>query len=234
MTIEPKRRSTTQGRPTVTTGDFECSRCHRMANRLRVYWPGDQLRNSCFYTAMRTRGICPRCGHDGLLPGRGNRTDPRPVCLGCAGIPGNYTCTTCGTEGEIFRKGQCARCVIRDDLTALMVDRAVDPATISTIVEILCGVDRPESIYTWKRSPQVQALLAGLASGQIPLSHDGLDSLGRGKHIAHLRSMLEHHGLLPRVMNTSPDSNPGWPPNSRRYPLEPSGPPLNSSPRGTI
>lgn len=197
MTIEPKRRSTTQGRPTVTTGDFECSRCHRMANRLRVYWPGDQLRNSCFYTAMRTRGICPRCGHDGVLPGRGNRTDPRPVCLGCAGIPGNYTCTTCGTEGEIFRKGQCARCVIRDDLTALMVDRAVDPATISTIVEILCGVDRPESIYTWKRSPQVQALLAGLASGQIPLSHDGLDSLGRGKHIAHLRSMLEHHGLLP-------------------------------------
>jgi hypothetical protein len=61
-----------------------------MANQLRVYWPGDQLCNSCFYTAMRTRGICPNCGHNGVLPGRLNRTDNRPVCLACAGIPGNY------------------------------------------------------------------------------------------------------------------------------------------------
>jgi len=33
-------------------------------------WPDEQLCNSCFYTAMRTRGICPICGHDGVLPGR--------------------------------------------------------------------------------------------------------------------------------------------------------------------
>jgi hypothetical protein len=197
MTIEPTRRSTTRGRPAVTTGNYQCSRCHRMVNRLRVYWPGDQLCNSCFYAAMRTHGICPRCGHDGVLPGRANRTDLRPVCLSCAGIPGNYTCTTCATEGEIFRKGRCARCAIRDDLTTLMVHDTADPAAMSTIVEILCGVDRPESIYTWKRSPKVHDLLTDLASGRIPLTHDGLDSLGRGRHISHLRSMLEHHGLLP-------------------------------------
>ena len=168
-----------------------------MVNTLRASWPGEQLCHSCFYSAMRTHGICPRCGHDGVPPGRANRTDPRPVCLNCAAIPGNYTCTTCGVEGEIFRKGQCARCAVRDDLTALMVRDAVDPAAMSTIVEILSGVDRPDSIYTWKRSPHVHDLLTGLASGQIPLTHDGLDSLGRGKHIGHLRSMLEHHGLLP-------------------------------------
>ena len=168
-----------------------------MVNTLRASWPGEQLCHSCFYSAMRTHGICPRCGHDGVLPGRANRTDPRPVCLNCAAIPGDYTCTTCGVEGEIFRKGQCTRCAVRDDLTALMVRDAVDPAAMSTIVEILSGVDRPDSIYTWKRSPHVHDLLTGLASGQIPLTHDGLDSLGRGKHIGHLRSMLEHHGLLP-------------------------------------
>ena len=55
---------------------IECSRCHRRANKLRVYWPGDQLCHSCFYTAMRTHGICPNCGHDGVLPGRRNHTDP--------------------------------------------------------------------------------------------------------------------------------------------------------------
>ena len=65
---------------------------------------------------MRTHGICPSCGHDGVLPGRLNRTDPRPVCLTCAAIPGDYTCRTCGHEGEIHRRGECARCALRDDL----------------------------------------------------------------------------------------------------------------------
>ena len=49
---------------------------------------------------------------------------------------------------------------------------------MSTIVDILCGVNRPESILTWKRSPKVRALLTGLASGEIPLSHEGLDNAG--------------------------------------------------------
>ena len=73
-----------------------------MANTLRVYWPGEQLCNSCFYAAMRTHGICPLCGHDGVLPGRANRTDPRPVCLVCAGIEGNYECRTCVPKVKSF------------------------------------------------------------------------------------------------------------------------------------
>ncbi|SON58616.1 hypothetical protein MSIMFI_00094 [Mycobacterium simulans] len=169
-----------------------------MANRLRVYWPGDQLCNSCFYSAMRTHGICPNCTHEGVLPGRLNHTDQRQVCLTCAGILGDYCCRNCGTEGELYRSRQCARCALRDDLTALIVDGASDPRTMSTIVEILCCVERPESIFTWKRSPQVQALLKGLARGDIPLTHQGLDAIGRGRHISHLRSLLEHHDLLPR------------------------------------
>jgi hypothetical protein len=169
-----------------------------MANRLRVYWLGDQLCNSCFYTAMRTYGIYPNCGHNGVLPGRLNRTDTRPVCLACAGIPGNYRCRTCGTEGEIHRRGQCARCALRDDLTHLMVNSAADPGAMEKIVEVLCGVDRPESILTWKRSAKVQALLTGFSSGEIPVSHDGLDAAGRGRHITHLRSLLEHNDLLPQ------------------------------------
>ncbi|MCV7236009.1 gluzincin family metallopeptidase [Mycobacterium branderi] len=161
-------------------------------------WPGEQLCNSCFYTAMRTHGVCPFCGHDGLLPGRANHIDPRPVCLTCAGIPEDYRCRTCDTEGQIYRGGRCARCALRDDLTALIVDGAADPATMSTIVEILCGVERPESILTWKRSPRVRALLSGLSSGEIPLSHDGLDAVSqRTRVVSHLRSLLEHHGLLP-------------------------------------
>ena len=42
-----------------------------------------------------------------------NRTDPRPVCLTCAGIPGNYVCEWCGVEGRTVPKwasALAARC----------------------------------------------------------------------------------------------------------------------------
>ena len=199
MTINPTRRSRPRGRPHVNNGALRCTRCARMSTQQRTpSWPGEQLCNSCcFYTAMRTYGICPICGHDGVLPGRANRTDHRPVCLACAGIPENYQCRTCHTEGQIYRHGRCARCALREDMISLIVHGAADPAAMGTIVEILCGVDRPESILTWKRSPTVQALLTGLSCGDIPLSHDGLDAAGRSRQVSHLRSLLEHNGLLP-------------------------------------
>lgn len=168
-----------------------------MANKPRVYWPGDQLCHSCFYTAMRTHGICPQCGHDGVLPGRRNRTDPWPVCLTCAGIPGNFTCKTCKRKGEIYRHGECARCVLRDDLCTILLHHPADSATMQTLIEVLCAVDRPESILTWKRNVRVLELLGGITSGAIPLTHDGLTAAGTGRHIDHLRSLLQHHGLLP-------------------------------------
>ena len=146
---------------------------------------------------MRTRGVCPRCGHDGVLPGRDLDGDDQPICRSCAGISGDFTCRRCGTEDDLYRRGTCARCALRDDLTVLMIDGAHDPEAMAPIVDALCGVDRPASILTWKLSPKVQALLAGLACGDIPLTHQGLDDAGRYEQTAHLRSLLEHNGILP-------------------------------------
>jgi hypothetical protein len=115
-------------------------------------------------------------------------------------------------EATEFRRLMCETCLGDRSLVECAwreLSKAVDalagggahmanPAAMETIVDILCGVDRPESILTWKRSPKVEDLLTGLASGAIPLSHDGLDAAGRGKCISHLRSLLEHHELLPR------------------------------------
>ena len=82
MTISPNRRSTKRGRPLVTDGVFRCSRCQRMANQRRASWPGEQLCYSCFYAAMHTRGVCPQCGHDGILAGLATRLQigGRSVC----------------------------------------------------------------------------------------------------------------------------------------------------------
>jgi hypothetical protein len=175
MTLSPNRPSTKRGRPLVTDGHFLCSRCQRMANQRRASWPGEDLCYRCVYTAMRIRGICPRCGHDGVLPGLALDGIRQPICLSCAGIPGDFTCRRCGIEGDLYRRGTCARCALRDDLTALMIDGAHDPDAMTPIVDALCRVDRPASILTWKLSLKVQALLAGLACGDIPLTHQGLD-----------------------------------------------------------
>jgi hypothetical protein len=67
---------------------------------------------------------------------------------------------------------------------------------MAPIVEALCDVDRPASILSWKRSPRVHELLTGLASGDIPLTHQGLDEAGTDNAINHLRSLLEHAGIL--------------------------------------
>jgi len=197
MTISPNRPSTKRGRPLVTDGHYRCSRCHRLANQRRAAWPGEDLCYSCFYAAMRTRGVCPRCGHDGVLPGRDLDRGNQPICRSCAGISPDFTCRRCGTEDDLYRRGTCARCALRDDLTVSMIDGAHDPEAMVPIVDALCRVDRPANILTWKLSPKIQALLAGLASGDIPLTHQGLDDDGRYEQTAHLRSLLVHNGILP-------------------------------------
>ena len=57
-------------------------------------------------------------------------------------------------KANVYRRGICARCALREDLTALMIDGANDPAAMTSIVEALCRVDRPASILTWKLSPE--------------------------------------------------------------------------------
>ena len=196
MTISPNRRSTKRGRPLVTDGVFRCTRCQRMANQRRATWPGAQLCYSCFHSAMHTRGVCPQCGHDGILAGLATDAIRQPICLSCARIPGDFTCRDCGTEADFYRRATCSRCALRQDLTALMIDGARGRDAMAPIVEALCRVDRPASILTWKRSPRVQQRLRGLASGTIPLTHSGLDEAGPDKAVNHLRSMLEHAGVL--------------------------------------
>ena len=75
-------------------------------------------------------------------------------------------------KANFYRRGTCARCALREDLTALMIDGANDPAAMAPIVEALCRVDRPASILTWNALPRVQTLLTGLACGDIPLTHE--------------------------------------------------------------
>src|ERR1700730_8416158 len=57
---------------------------------------------------------------------------------------------------------------------------------------------RPRLGLTWIRLPHVQHKLRALATGQVPLTHEGLSELGTSRATAYLRDLLMEHGALPR------------------------------------
>ncbi|MGV9670817.1 hypothetical protein ACWDPV_09490 [Gordonia sp. NPDC003504] len=85
---------------------------------------------------------------------------------------------------------------MREDLEQLAP--AADNAIRTGVIAALTQAQRPESMLTWMRSAQVRELLAGLMTGAIPCTHEGLDGLGGSKTTEHIRSILEQHDLLAR------------------------------------
>lgn len=180
-----------RGRPRAT-GDKQCGRCQHPAARIAARWPDGPVCYPCFSAAARTRGTCSACHTLRLVPGRS--PTGAPLCADCAGITTQLRCTRCGEEEELYRKGTCARCSLRDDLAALL------PASSPTgdrLADALTAAARPQSTLTWMRNPAVRALLTQIGELTEPLTHAVLDDLDDGRHVEHLRALLEHHELLP-------------------------------------
>ncbi|GAA4425013.1 hypothetical protein GCM10023169_22250 [Georgenia halophila] len=192
MPIDVNPRGIVQGRPR-TTGDHRCDRCGRDAAKIRTRWPEGAICGICFHHAMRTRGSCASCGEERLLPGIDG--DRSPICAPCAGIPASR-CAHCGEGGENYRRGTCARCALRADLRALLVEPAVDTAMMERVVDVLAAADRRESVLAWMRPQEVKDLLHRIATNATPMSHAGLDAEPHSLRVEHLRSILETHGFL--------------------------------------
>ena len=182
-----------RGRPR-TTGEHTCDRCRRSAGKLRTHWPDGRICGICFHEAVRTFGACDRCHADRMLPGRSG--DQR-LCRGCAAITTDLDCHRCGAEAEHYRRGICARCALRDDLTELLTPDGRSGSALPALIAVLCAAGRPESIHTWKRHPSVHQLLSGLGRGDLTLTHESFDHAPPGRAIEHLRELLVHHNLLP-------------------------------------
>ncbi|MFD8982441.1 hypothetical protein [Streptomyces sp. NPDC059564] len=147
---------------------------------------------------MRVRGRCPCCDTDRLLPGRD--TDGAPICRDCAGIARDFFCDRCGFEGLLLGGRLCEHCTLADTLARLLDDGTgrVAPAFLP-LVKILLEMDRPKSRLIWLRNPNVVRLLQGLATGSIPLAHDGLHQESPWRTVTHLSDLLMDSGVLPRV-----------------------------------
>ena len=61
----------------------------------------------------------------------------------------------------------------------------------------LAATGSPKQVLRWLDRPEIEATLAGMAKGNIAVSHDSLDSLGRNHWVAHLRQVLVAGDVLP-------------------------------------
>lgn len=182
------------GRPR-SHGTLYCDRCENMVAKIRVQWPDGAICGACFSSAVNTSGICAHCHESRLLPGRSSTGEE--ICRDCAGITTNLTCSRCGAEAERRRHGHCARCIVVEDLTVILKPNDLPDLRLHQLIRELSSTDRPRSVITWMRAPQVQSLLKALGARTLELSHEAFDKLPTAPSTEHLREMLVHHRILP-------------------------------------
>lgn len=194
MTADNGRRP--KGRPRAP-GEVTCARCQEQTPKTttKYRFPEGLICGRCYDRATHTFGDCPGCSTNRLLPGIDS--SGRSVCSDCGGLGRSFICHRCGHEGAIFRRGNCERCSLDDDLSEVLNGADQFDPTMSALKTRLLESDRPTSVLTWMRSPKVKTILRGLADGSISITHEGLDSAGRTGAVQHIRALLVDMKLLP-------------------------------------
>lgn len=193
----------------VDPGNLECARCHRPARlatrepsptrgkiiTLIRTWPDGRICSACYARAVETFGTCQCCSNDRMLPGRG--PDGQRWCTDCAGIP-SQVCIRCGREGWLEHKHTCGWCVLGDKLATALDDGTgrIRPE-LQAFYDRVVAMPRPRTGILWLNKPHVQPLLGKLATGQVPLTHDGVASLTPPRSASYVRRLLVAAGTLP-------------------------------------
>ena len=67
------------------------------------------------------------------------------------------------------------------------------------LLKALTAMDKPRAGLIWLRNPKVVQLLGDLATGRIPLTHQGLHAVASWRTAAYLRDLLMTCGVLPTI-----------------------------------
>lgn len=169
--IERDNRCPSCGRPTTTLNRFHCKVC----------------------TPTRVpprRGRCPGCGRVDV------RLDDHQHCGTCRRWA-NYRCSTCdATKGLTLDASgvrRCHRCILADELE----QRAgpSPPGWLNAMHTALLASKTSAATRDWLNHSRGGRLLAELAAGTVPLTHEQLDE-HPGRSVAHLRGLLIATGAL--------------------------------------
>jgi hypothetical protein len=172
-----------------------CARCGQ-DRPVEARWPEGPVCDPCYRAALRHRGRCAACGQERRLV-----TPPGPdadTCSDCAGLPVTHACAGCGIEDKLYERGRCDRCSLRRRATALLAgpDGGIDLA-LMPVLEAICAARTPRSALNWLNRSHGAAMLADLASGKLPATHQALDTHPRRRAADFLRQMLTAAGVLP-------------------------------------
>ncbi|MGO9193753.1 MAG: hypothetical protein ACLP8X_35610 [Streptosporangiaceae bacterium] len=172
-----------------------CARCgnYRFA---AARFPDGHICQGCLVRALRTRSACPGCRTEQLLIGR--LAGGVAGCRQCAGITREFSCRHCGYEGEHCITRICARCSLPRRLGRLLDDGTGRPSpALAPLAEALCADPDLDRVLNWIRKPHVRALLSGLATGRIELTHAGLGTYPARRTAICVRDLLVSCGVLP-------------------------------------
>lgn len=150
---------------------------------------------TCARRRVLRRGVCSGCGQTRSLPANGS--DHTPACAACGGITEDLRCRTCGADDDFRTLTQCRRCSLRRLLGRVFDDGTgrVDPRLVP-LVEALAAMEVPKGGLSWLSKPATIERIRAIATGQVPLTHDGIDQLPTSNGREHLRELLVAHRIL--------------------------------------
>lgn len=182
------------GRPTCKSCSERptaiCAHCGKL--RLpTARWPEGPICERCYRTALQRRGICVTCLVERRLvdpPGPNARR-----CADCSGTHGLLRCRACNAEERPYKDGLCVRCSLKEQARILIGD--ID-GPLAPVYRAIIGNPQPYSACNWIRQSASAKILAEMANGTIPLSHEALDSHPKGTAANLVRHILVANGVL--------------------------------------
>jgi hypothetical protein len=151
---------------------------------------------TCRRRRMRSQTVCTSCQRT-ARPSAGQPG----VCERCAGERVGQICTQCGAEEQNYSTGRCAACSLKRRIEELA--QAGDPVAVAALRGYLAALaqnPKPLTTLNWMTSGANQSrgfrILQQLIAGELPLTHETLDTVDRAT-ADHLRAQLVLHRALP-------------------------------------
>ena len=175
-----------------------CVRC-RNDRAIAANWPDGAVCYYCYRTARTEWAWCGACGEWRITPGRDK--DGHQLCTQCSGLglSLDLVCPSCGKENGRWTATQCPRCWVHGALEGVLFDASGQVASaLVALHETLTDAMTPNVAQKWLEGPSA-VVVARMARGETPISHDTLDDLrlsdGRDRHRT-LRALLVISGVL--------------------------------------
>jgi len=167
-----------------------CAHCGQL-RPAAARWSEGPVCEPCYRAGLSRRGACDGCGGQRRLmfpPGARAR-----LCADCARVAPLTRCSSCGIEDRLYQNGRCVHCALAERAAGLLGGPRPD---LVGVYDAIVAARQPYSAHNWLRSAVAANILAEIASGDMPLTHDALDAHPHPRAAGFLRQLLVAQDLL--------------------------------------